>query len=308
MIIETNASNRKTLAQAISDEIGEPVKYLGMPSCAYQIGPYTVTRDAEISGEDFEPLRAFLERNGYMPEGSGSREETVDSEDQVLSRFAEALDQVPVIESVRESTENAGISETRVTIPLSGYTPLGLTNLLKTLYSHQSMIAVMTKSGLIRIDEELITRLNDEKPETVERISEILKDEIRAGMVTGVDFEDGRLTMAFPYDESNPTVWTAYSSLMLAIADRAKDMARAGNRRLDPEDGEMKYFCRNWLLQLGMGGPEHKEARRVLLDHLHGFAAFRTADKMDAHKARLAAKRKANREAAAQEVTTREQD
>lgn len=308
MIIETNASNRKTLAQAISDEIGEPVKYLGMPSCAYQIGPYTVTRDAEISGEDFEPLRAFLERNGYMPEGSEAREETVDSEDQVLSRFAETLDQVPTIESVRESTENAGISETRVTIPLSGYTPLGLTNLLKTLYSHQSMIAVMTKSGLIRIDEELIIRLNDEKPETVERISEILKDEIRAGMVTGVDFEDGRLTMAFPYDESNPTVWTAYSGLMLAIADRAKDMARAGNRRLDPEDGEMKYFCRNWLLQLGMGGPEHKEARRVLLDHLHGFAAFRTADKMDAHKARLAAKRKANREATAQEVTPREQD
>ena len=29
MIIETNATNRKVLAQAISEEIGEPARYLG---------------------------------------------------------------------------------------------------------------------------------------------------------------------------------------------------------------------------------------------------------------------------------------
>ena len=66
--------------------------------------------------------------------------------------------------------------------------------------------------------------------------------------------------------------------------------------RLTPEENEMKYFCRNWLIQLGMGGADHKEIRNALLDHLHGFAAFRTADKMDAHKAKYAEIRKAKRE------------
>lgn len=71
----------------------------------------------------------------------------------------------------------------------------------------------------------------------------------------------------------------------------------------------MKYFCRSWLIQLGFGGPEHKEDRRVLLGHLHGFAAFRTADKMDAHKAKLAAKRGTRRvEDIVPEVTVHDPD
>ena len=68
-------------------------------------------------------------------------------------------------------------------------------------------------------------------------------------------------------------------------------------RSLAPGESEMKYFCRNWLMQLGMGGPEHKENRAILLNHLTGYAAFRTADKMDAHKARVSQRRKEAREA-----------
>ena len=40
-----------------------------------------------------------------------------------------------------------------------------------------------------------------------------------------------------------------------------------------------------------------KETRRVLLGHLTGFAAFRTADKMQEHRERYAAKRQRKREA-----------
>ena len=49
---------------------------------------------------------------------------------------------------------------------------------------------------------------------------------------------------------------------------------------VEPADSEMKYFCRGFLLQLGLGGPQYKELRSVLLGHLHGFAAFRTVEKM----------------------------
>ena len=65
---------------------------------------------------------------------------------------------------------------------------------------------------------------------------------------------------------------------------------------MDPLDSEMKYFCRSWLMQLGMGGADFKATRAALLNHLHGYAAFRTADRMAAHRSRYAGLRKARKE------------
>ena len=67
---------------------------------------------------------------------------------------------------------------------------------------------------------------------------------------------------------------------------------------IEPEDDAMKCFFRGFLLQLGLGGPEYKELQSVLLDHLHGFAAFRTTEKMDAHKQKYAELRRQFREEA----------
>lgn len=167
----------------------------------------------------------------------------------------------------------------------------------------------MMKGGVIHIDQELVDRLTEEKPDTAERIQEILRNEIDAGLCEGIHLEDGKLTVDFPFDKSDPTAWTAYSKVIIAMTDRAKTQRNASAAPLSPEDSEMKYFCRSWLIQLGFGGPEHKEDRRVLLGHLHGFAAFRTADKMDAHKAKLAAKRGTRRvEDIVPEVTVHDPD
>ena len=61
-------------------------------------------------------------------------------------------------------------------------------------------------------------------------------------------------------------------------------------------DSEMKYFCRSWLMQLGMGGADFKATRAALLNHLQGYAAFRTADRMAAHRSRYAGLRKLRKE------------
>ena len=39
-------SERKRLVQTVSDSCGESARYLGMPSMAYEIGPFTVTKVA----------------------------------------------------------------------------------------------------------------------------------------------------------------------------------------------------------------------------------------------------------------------
>ena len=280
MNVQTNTQNRKVLAEELSRLIGEPCRYLGVPSCAYQVGPYTINRDGSVSGDDFEAIRGFLVENDYIHETIGTVPETGPDE-------------------TEEPPEREPIEGLSVSIPIAELTPIGLSCLLKTLYARQTLIAAMTRSDSIAIDEELVTRLNDEKPDTIERIQELLADEISAEMVKGVAVEEGKLTMGFPFDESRPTEWQAYADLMFALANRAKRAHHVSAKKLEPSADEMKYFCRNWLLQLGLGGPEHKETRRVLLDHLTGFAAFRTNDKMQAHKDRYAAKRREKREARA---------
>lgn len=41
-------SERKRLVQTVSDSCGESARYLGMPSMAYEIGPFTVTKDGTL--------------------------------------------------------------------------------------------------------------------------------------------------------------------------------------------------------------------------------------------------------------------
>ena len=296
MNVQTTTQNRKVLAEHLARLIGEPVRYLGVPSCAYQVGPYRINQDGSIDGEDLDPIHSFLAENGYIRETIGTMPEAE----------PEAPNQVEEPQSEADSETDA-FTETHVSIPLTDYTPQMLTCLLKILYTRQKLVAAMTKSDLIHIDEELIDRLKDENPDTSEKIQQILDNEIAANMVTGIRIYEGKLEMAFPYDRSKPTEWQACANLMMALAKRGKTAHHMSGTLLDPTVDEMKYFCRNWLIQLGMGGPEHKENRRVLLGHLKGFAAFRTADKMQEHRDRYAAKRQEKREAKRiqeQEVTS----
>ena len=300
MNIPTNVQNRKVLAQELSQLIGEPYTYLGVPSCAYQVGPYRINKDGSIDGDDFEAIRGFLVENDYIHETIGVSPDA----EQPAPTDSEA-DPVSADDEAQETTSADGtaptdyeFTETYVSIPIRDYTPLALTCLLKTLYARQRLIAAMTQSDLIALDEELIDRLQDEKPDTIEKIQELLHQEIEAGFVKGITIEDGKITMAFPYDPSQPTQWQAYAEILMRLEKHSRVAHHASAKRMEPAPEEMKYFCRNWLVQLGLGGPEHKETRQILLGHLTGFAAFRSSDQMNAHKQRYAAKRKEAREAA----------
>ena len=300
MNIPTNTQNRKVLAQELSRLIGEPYTYLGVPSCAYQVGPFRINKDGSIDGDDFGAIHSFLVENDYIHETIGVEPEEehlapADSEADPLSADDEAQDTTPSDEAAPTDFE---FTETYVSIPIRDYTPLALTCLLKTLYARQKLIAAMTQSDLIALDEKLIDRLQDEKPDTIEKIQELLHQEIEAGFVKGITIEDGKITMAFPYDPSQPTQWQAYAEILMRLEKHSKVAHHASAKRMEPTPEEMKYFCRNWLVQLGLGGPEHKETRQILLGHLTGFAAFRSSDQMNAHKQRYAARRREAREAA----------
>lgn len=62
-------SRRKALAQKIGELTGSEVKYLGVPSCGYQIGAYTLNKEAMLYGDALpDDIRSELQKAGYTAE------------------------------------------------------------------------------------------------------------------------------------------------------------------------------------------------------------------------------------------------
>ena len=62
-------SQRKALAQKIGELTGSEVKYLGVPSCGYQIGACTLDKEAVLHGDELpDDIRSELQKAGYTAE------------------------------------------------------------------------------------------------------------------------------------------------------------------------------------------------------------------------------------------------
>lgn len=62
-------SQRKALAQKIGGLTGSEVKYLGVPSCGYQIGACTLDKEAVLHGDELpDDIRSELQKAGYTAE------------------------------------------------------------------------------------------------------------------------------------------------------------------------------------------------------------------------------------------------
>ncbi len=183
-----------------------------------------------------------------------------------------------------------------ISISIGEMAPKAMCSLIRILYARQKLLAAMIQNGEIYIDEELIDLLDDEKPDTLERISELVQNEIRVGMVKGIQLTVDSLGITVPGAEHTQEEIVIYARLMDRILERARNAGNVSRKLIDPAEDEMKYCCYSFLTQLGMNGPEHREHRRLLTGHLKGYAAFRSKAQLDEHIARITARRRAKRE------------
>ncbi len=296
MTITTNTTDRKALAKAIADELGATARYMGMPGCGYQVGDYVVDRDGNITGENFEALRDFLTRNGYeLPDQEAPTEAQLDDE--------------PAEEAPADS-EAEPITQMDISIPARDATVTQLKNLIFMLHSRQTLINRMTDSDCLDIPDILIDRLQESTPETPEALTDLLDDCKAMEGLTGFDFRDGKASMTFPFDETQPERWTTYANLLNRIYDAAMKATRVFPERVEPDDQNEKYLAHVWLQRLGYHGADFKAERKILLGHLKGYCAFGSGDKMQAHKEKYTALRRerrlAEQEAAVLEVMVEE--
>ena len=282
MTITTSTTDRKALVKAIAEELGTESTYLRAPTYAYQIGDFTVDRDGNIIGEDFGALQDFLARNGYeLPD----QEAPADSEAEPITSM-----------DISIPARNAAVAQ--------------LKNLIFMLHSRQALINRMTDSDCLNIPDILIDRLQESTPEPLEDLTSLLDDSRAVAELTGFDLRDGKVSMTFPFDETQPERWTTYANLLNRIFDAAMKATRVFPERVEPDDQNEKYLAHVWLQRLGYHGADFKAERKILLGHLKGYCAFGSGDKMQAHKDKYAAirreRRLAEQEAAVLEVMVEE--
>ena len=283
MTIITNTTDRKALAKAIAEELGTAPNYMGPPTFCYQIGSYTVDREGNISGEDFEALRDFLQRNGLLPE-----DETAPAEEQA--------------EPETETPDSGAIDQVSISVPADDLTALQLKNLIFTLYTKQYLIGRMTGGDLLNIPDTLIARLMENTPESMEDFKVLLYAAKEDGL-TGFDFEDGKVTLTYAVHQDEPERNMVYAMLTARIVKAAKEATRVFPERQEPENE--KYFARAWLMRIGYGGADSKAECYLLLKHLKGHSAFPNDEAAEKHKEKYAAIRK-EKKLAEQEVTANE--
>jgi len=269
MRMETHTTDRKLLAKAIGEWLDSDVRYDGMPHCTYSIGPVKVDREGVITTDDQEAcdtLQPFFQNHGLTTEESN------------MISIKETLAQTPEIDTME------------ISVPAPDLTVIALHNLIRMLYSKQYLFNRMTETGSLFIAKTLIDALQDQTPVDMSAFESLLAESADRGELDGFRYADGKITLRYPFDEKRPMRWTSYGLLTDGIVRLAQASTRVKAEIQQPENE--KYYARAWLMRMGMGGDDFKEARKILLGGLNGHAAFPDAAAAMRHKERHATRRR----------------
>ena len=238
MRIETNAANRKDVVKAVSAILGQPSRYLGVPTCGYEVGNCTIDRSGAVETEDEKT--AEMVRAGLLEQG---------------------LIETP-------STE---VDETTVSLPVEGMTAEGLKNLIYLIHSKQYLINRSFAEEVFRIPAELVEALGSTELPDTEAFLRVFQS--HAEGCKGIRFPEGKAELVLPAINDHEMI-LAFMHLAAAMAQQAREQKRI--RPDETIEENEKYYMRIWLLRLGFGGAEGKTVRNLLLKNLKGHSAFRT--------------------------------
>ena len=285
MILNTHPENRKEMVKAICELTGINATYLFTPTYAYQVGPITISRDGSIDSEDeamIEAIKPMLIERGWL-------------EAETLNEMPAELESPADSKDMPETVEPINAEQMDITMPVPGWTVAQMSNLLRMFCSKQALINRMLGCDMLSIEESFVIAISENPPENTTDLEARVQKAIEAGSICGFRFSDGQVTLSTPFAQDEPTRWTAYSDLLHGMLRIAETATRISLKRLDDPENE-KYHANSWLMRMGFRGPQYKETRRILMGHLTGFAAFRSAADMQAHNERMEQRRRARKE------------
>jgi hypothetical protein len=265
-------AERKRLVNAIVDTIGAKANYKGMPSAAYEIDYFTVTKDGTLEfsdrsdTEEVEMVIMALEAAGF-----GGIGETVEEPEEAQETSKEGGTKP----TERQSSDAV---ELTVTLPMTRHTGMTIRNLTNLIYTRAGLLNKALGTAF-RMDEGLVKALQDDACVlTLDRLFETVEAyENRYGKAAnGIIIEPDKLTFSTLPETDDPAVLRTFTTLCAMMNKQALTQRRIQAKEITEENE--KYAMRVWLLRLGMNGPEYKEERRILMRRLSGHCAFRTEE------------------------------
>lgn len=238
---------RKDLVNELAALMGTESKYLGVPSCAYQIGNIKVLKDDsievadEVTKDEKVALMTALGGLNLYSEQYAWLRESVENEEEKAERVVLPKGEENEPHEGDSGSEEEALDAVIVQIPDIGFTEIAWNNLLNLLEAKGSLI-----SKALDIDDVNPTR------------------------------EDGVISFPWVKPEITSEKVKAAAALACAICKMAKEQ-----KRINPKEKAVaneKYAFRCFLLRLGFIGkdPEIKAIRKQLLKNLEGSSAFKT--------------------------------
>ena len=263
-----NSETRKALVAAMAEILGTKQKYLGVKTCAYQVGDYNVAKDGTVTGPDSLNLLVGLADRGFEPEpdrtfylitprGTLLCQERYDTaEEAEADGFGyyfehdgrgvyikpapdgktEHSKHFAVVGAPFEQAPEADDPDTdRVVIeyPLTGFTPKKLDNLSKMIAAKEELIKLAIGA------ESLPIQLEDDR-------------------------------ICFPWlQTADPELVDALATFICALCKTALTKKRV-TATPQPTGINDRYRFRCFMLHIGMIGSEYATARTRLLRDLSG--------------------------------------
>ena len=283
-------SQRKALAQKIGELTGSEMKYLGVPSCAYEIDFFTLSKDAVLSFSDRSDTEIVeMVLDGLADAGYDS--ETITPPEGTDEADAEE-DAPEESDTESEDKQNSGFPlNASISFPLADHTAQSLTNLICMIHSRGPLLSKAT-GGNFSADKSLADEIGKHEFRSVHELIAFIRewDETNPPL-TGISFDSDKLT----FDGFGQAAYADHVQTFMKLAGAMNNMALTQQRvqAKDVDDSNEKYTLRVWLIRLGLNGKDCKADRKRLLENLSGHTAFRN----DAERERWEAKQKAKRDA-----------
>lgn len=260
---------RKELVQALEAKWGVKARYLGMPSCAFEIH----------YGEGV----FLIDREGLIKDQSGREY----SAEELLNQSPQPA---PDEEPAQLKREALPVSGYAVELPLEGHTATSLRNFINMLASKEKLLIRSFALAQPILDNRFVKELGQRSDLDMDSFQEIWS-EFGGRHCLGLEMDFENQTMAVKLIKENMEVeeMTAFLDLVVCVNENAKRLKYSSFK--PAQEDNPKYAMRTWLLRLNMSGDAFKKTRKVLLARLAGSAAFRTPAEEEKHKERLQAKK-----------------
>lgn len=289
--IEMNHITRERAAKLIARYFGSTAQYTGTVyqiwECKDQQGrTWKFERDSSILGPDDQRCEMVTPILTYND----------------INTLQEVVRILRHNGAISNSLQNCGV---HIHVGAQGHTAASIRNLVNMMASHEYLLSNAISVAESRrqyckcVDKAFLTRLNKEKPDTLNKLADVWYESQQAQATRNMHYNQSRYHMLnlhatftkgtiefrlFQFD--NPTSkykggihagkLKAYIQLCLALSQRAKEMKSASAKKVQLDNP--RFAMRLWLVSLGLKGEEFETCRKWMTDKLEGDTNHRNAN------------------------------